>query len=45
MPQMGGIEASKTMTHILKELKIEKKDRPIIIGLTGYDAQNAKQDG
>ena len=45
MPQMGGLEAAKAMTHILGQLKIEEEDKPIIIGLTGYDAQNVKQDG
>ena len=41
MPQMGGIEAAKAITQILRDkLKIKIEDRPTIIGLSDFDKQS-----
>ena len=46
MPGMNGIQATHFMRKFLTdEMKIERKDQPIIIGITGHAHENFKKEG
>lgn len=46
MPGMNGIKATYLIRSFLeKQMKIERKNQPIIIGITGHAHENFKKEG
>ena len=46
MPGLNGIEATKLIRNFLtNEMKLERKDQPVIIGVTGHAHEDFKLEG